>query len=137
MPLPTPDQFLAKLAASPTAAAAFDAATRRESPGKTRREAVEACHKLATATLTANAALKAQVAASKAKVAALEVAKLSQSNLMKTTTPPPTKAPQATITASHTAASFATPAVTMTRSEFDKLTPSDKARFFKTGGKLV
>jgi hypothetical protein len=136
MPLPTPDQFLAKLAASPADAAAFDAATRRESPGKTRREAVEACHKLATATLTANAALKAQVAASKAKVAALEAARKSQptSSFMKTT-PLPTKAP--TITASHTAASFATPAVTMTRSEFEKLTAQDKNRFFKTGGKLV
>jgi hypothetical protein len=51
-------------------------------------------------------------------------------------TPSP-KPPQATITASHTAASFATPAVTMTRSEFEKLTAQDKNRFFKTGGKLV
>jgi hypothetical protein len=136
MTLPSVSEYMAKLAASPTAAAAFDAATRRESPGKTRREAVEACHKLATATLTANAALKAQVAASKAKVAALEAARKSQPKSFMKPTPSP-KPPQATITASHTAASFATPAVTMTRSEFEKLTAQDKNRFFKTGGKLV
>ncbi len=130
MPLPTPDQFLAKLAASPADAAAFD----KFAGAKTRREAVENTLAAVTATITANAALKAQVAASKAKLAAIYAAKLSQSNLMKTTSPP-TKAP--TITASHTAASFATPAFSMTRAEFQKLTPADKLRFSKAGGKLI
>jgi hypothetical protein len=77
MPLPTPEQFLAKLAASPADAAAFD----KFAGGKTRREAVEATLTAVTATITANAASKAKVAASKAKVAALEKAKLTNQRL--------------------------------------------------------
>jgi hypothetical protein len=128
MPLPTPDQFLAKLEASPADAAAFD----KLAGGKTRRQAVEDTLAAVTATITATAALKAQVAASKAKLAALEAAKLSQSNLMKT---PPSLPVKATLQA--TAASFATPVLTMTRAEFNKLTEADKIRFSKAKGKLV
>jgi hypothetical protein len=122
------NQYLAALEANPPIAAEFTAAT----PGKTRREAVQACHTLATNTLAEIEVNKRKLVVAKAKIAALEAARKSQP--MKTT-PLPTKAP--TITASHTAASFATPAVTMTRCEFDQLTAQDKGRFFKIGGKLV
>jgi septal ring factor EnvC (AmiA/AmiB activator) len=43
------------------------------------------------------------------------------------------KTPQATTTA----ASFATAPLIMARAEFEKLSHSDRARFFKTGGKLI
>lgn len=81
MPLPTPDQFLAKLQADPQAAAAFDRATQRESPGKTRREAVEACHRLATSTLAEIEINKRKIAAARAKIAALEVARTTNARL--------------------------------------------------------
>lgn len=81
MPLPSPEQFLAKLEADPAAAAAFDAATRRESPGKTRREAVAACHRLATTTLAALEVNKAKLAAARQKIAALEAARITNSRL--------------------------------------------------------
>lgn len=81
MSLPTPDQFLAKLAADPQAAAAFDAATRRDSPGKTRREAVEACHRLAAATLAEIELNKSKLIAARAKIAALEVARTTNARL--------------------------------------------------------
>ena len=81
MPLPSPDQFLAKLAADPAAAAAFDRATQRDTPGRSRKDAVVATLAAVTATITANAALKAQVAASKAKLAALETAKITNARL--------------------------------------------------------
>ena len=131
MTLPSVTEFMAKLASNPAVAAEFAAAT----PGKSRREAVEACHKLATATLAEIELNKSKLAAAKAKIAALEAARKSQPTSFMKTTSPPTKAP--TITASHTAASFATPAFSMTRAEFQKLTPADKLRFSKAGGKLI
>jgi hypothetical protein len=36
-----------------------------------------------------------------------------------------------------TAAQFAKPEIRMARREWDKLTPTDKSRFFQTGGKLA
>jgi hypothetical protein len=81
MPLPTPDQFLAKLTADPQAAADFDRATQRERPGKTRREAVEACHRLATTTLAEIELNKSKLALARQKVAALEQAKLTNARL--------------------------------------------------------
>lgn len=81
MPLPSPEQFLAKLEADPAAAAAFDAATRRESPGKTRREAVADCHRLATATLAEIELNKRKLAAARQKIAALEAARITNSRL--------------------------------------------------------
>ena len=81
MTLPSPDQFLAKLAAAPAAAAAFDRATQRDTPGKSRKEAVVATLAAVTATITANAALKAQVAAARQKIAALETAKITNARL--------------------------------------------------------
>jgi hypothetical protein len=118
---------MAKLESNPQVAAEFAAAT----PGKSRREAVEACHQLAVATLAEVAANKTKLAAARAKIAALEAAKKSQPTPSMHTTPSPTKAPTVT------AAAFATAPLAMTRSEFSKLSPADKMRFFKTGGKLV
>ncbi len=129
MPLPSPQEFLAKLAASPADAAVFD----KLAGGKTRREAVEATLAAVTATITATAALKAQVAASKAKLAALEAARKSQPASFMKTTPPPVKALQATTSA----AAFAKPQMTMLRSEWQNLSAKDKSRFFAEGGKLV
>ena len=134
MPLPSPQEFLEKLNADPQAAAAFDRATQRDTPGRSRLEAVTDCHKLATATLAEIELNKSKLAAAKAKIAALEAAKLSQFNLMKTPPSLPVKAtPQATVTA----ASFTTPPLIMARAEFQKLSPADRSRFFKTGGKLI
>ena len=138
MTLPSPQEFLAKLAADPQAAAAFDRATQRDTPGRSRLEAVTDCHKLATATLAEIELNKSKLAAAKAKIAALEAAKLSQFNLMKT---PPSltvkTTPQATVTAAVTAAAFAKPQMTMLRSEWQNLSAKDKSRFFAEGGKLV
>ena len=135
MTLPSPQEFLAALAADPQAAAAFDAATRRESPGKSRREAVETCHQLATATLAEIELNKSKLAAAKAKIAALEAARKFQQSSMKTPPSLPTKAtPQA---ATVTAASFATPPLIMARAESQKPSPADKLRFSKAGGKLI
>lgn len=131
MKLPPVSEYMAALANNPQVAAEFAAAT----TGKTRLEAVTACHTLATNTLAAIELNKRKLVIARAKIAALEAAKLSQSNLMKPQSTPP-KAP-ATATASHTAATFATPAFSMTRAEFQKLTPADKLRFSKAGGKLV
>jgi hypothetical protein len=136
MPLPTPQEFLAKLQADPKAAADFDAATQRESPGKSRREAVEACHRLATSTLAAIELNKSKLVIARAKIAALEAARKSQPSSMKTT-PSPVKAPTATATATVTAAAFAKPQTAMLRSEWQNLSAKDKSRFFAEGGKLV
>ena len=81
MKLPSPQEILTKLAADPQAGAAFDAATQRDTPGKTRREAVVATLAALTATITANAALKAQVAAARQKIAALEAARITNARL--------------------------------------------------------
>jgi hypothetical protein len=130
MKLPSVSEYMAKLANNPQVAAEFAAAT----PGRSRLEAVTACHRLATATLAEIELNKSKLAVARAKIAALEAAKLSQSNLMKT---PPSLTVKATPQATATAASFATQPLIMARSEFDKLNPQDKARFFKTGGKLI
>ncbi len=81
MPLPSPDQFLAKLASDPAAAAAFDRATQRDTPGKSRKDAVHACHRLATTTLAEIAANKAKLIAARQKIAALEAARITNSRL--------------------------------------------------------
>jgi hypothetical protein len=62
--------------------------------------------------------------------ARLATAQIQASNSMK---PQPPAAPSAT----HTAASFSAPKITMARAEFDKLNPSDSRRFFAEGGKLI
>ena len=131
--IPTVTQALERLQQNPREAAQFDACT---PPGTTRREAVEATLAAFAAKRAETEAMRAKLIAVRQKIAALEAAKLSQSNLMKTTITPPTKA-TATATASHTAATFATPAFSMTRAEFQKLTPGDKLRFSKAGGKLI
>ena len=77
MKLPSPQQFLEKLNADPAAAAAFDLATQRERPGKSRREAVADCHRLATATLAEIELNKRKLVIARAKIAALEAARKS------------------------------------------------------------
>ena len=77
MKLPSPQEFLAALEADQKAAAAFDAATRRERPGKSRREAVADCHRLATATLAEIELNKRKLVIARAKIAALEAARES------------------------------------------------------------
>jgi hypothetical protein len=121
MPLPTVNDFLAKLEANPREAAEFD----KNSQGRTRRQAVEDTLAAVKATIAENQALKAKLAATKAKQAALEAARKSQS-VMKTS-------PITTVTA----AAFAKPKMTMLRSEWKKLSDSDRSRFFAEGGKLV
>jgi hypothetical protein len=82
MPLPTPEQFLAKLAASPTDAAAFDAATRRERPHcKTRREAVVATLGAIDALQAENVAKLEQLRLARQKIASIESAKAINSRL--------------------------------------------------------
>jgi hypothetical protein len=81
MKLPSPQEFLDKLAASPADAAAFDRATQRERPGKTRREAVAACHALAVATFTEIEANKRKLIAARQKITALEKAKATNQRL--------------------------------------------------------
>jgi hypothetical protein len=126
--LPTPQEFLNRLAANPADAAEFD----RYAQGRTRAQAVEDTLTAVKASLAENAALKAKLAATKAKQAALERAKISQS-IMKNTVTTPTKATTGTITA----AAFAKPQMTMLRSEWQNLSNADKSRFFAEGGKLV
>jgi hypothetical protein len=137
MPLPSPQEFLAKLEADPQAAAAFDRATQRDSPGRSRLEAVQACHTLATNTLREIEVNKAKLVIARQKIAALEAARKSQPASFMKTTPPPTKAPIATATATVTAAAFAKPQTAMLRSEWQNLSAKDKSRFFAEGGKLV
>jgi hypothetical protein len=81
MKLPSPQEFLDKLAASPADAAAFDRATQRERPGKTRRESVAACHALAVATFAEIEANKRKLIAARQKITALEKAKLANQRL--------------------------------------------------------
>ena len=81
MKLPSPQEFLAALEADQKAAAAFDLATQRERPGKSRREAVETCHRLATATLAEIELNKRKLVIARAKIAALESAKLTNARL--------------------------------------------------------
>ncbi len=81
--IPTPDQFLAKLAASPADAAAFDRATQRERPHcRTRHEAIIDTLAAVNATIAETQAIKAKLAASKAKLAALEKAKVTNQRLL-------------------------------------------------------
>jgi hypothetical protein len=128
MKLPPVSEYMAKLASNPQIAAEFAAAT----PGKTRLQAVTACHTLATNTLAAIELNKSKLAAARAKIAALEAARKSQPSSMKTP-PSPVKAPIATATA----ASFATAPLRMLRAEFVKLSAADKSRFLKAKGTLV
>ncbi len=138
MPLPTPEQFLAKLAASPTDAAAFDAATRRERPHcKTRREAVAATLSAVKATLADNAAMKAQLATKRQKITALEAARAINSRLKTSHLMP---APSATSIASEILrlqAEAEAAAKIKTRAQFNELTPQAKSDFFRKGGKLA
>jgi hypothetical protein len=128
MPLPTVNQFLAKLEASPADAAEFD----RYAGGRTRRQAVEATLAAVKATLAENEASKAKLAATKAKQAALEAARKSQS-IMKTPITP-TPAPITTITA----AQFSQPkGAFMNLAEFNKLSHQERNRFIREGGRLT
>ncbi len=68
---------MAKLANNPQVAAEFAAAT----PGKTRLEAVQACHTLATSTLAAIELNKSKLIAARQKIAALETAKITNARL--------------------------------------------------------
>ena len=73
MKLPSVSEYMAKLASNPQVAAEFAAAT----PGRSRLEAVTACHKLATTTLAELAANKRKLVIARAKIAALEAARKS------------------------------------------------------------
>ncbi len=64
---------MAKLASNPQVAAEFAAAT----PGRSRLEAVQACHRLAVATLSEIEINKRKLALARAKIAALEAARKS------------------------------------------------------------
>ena len=77
MKLPSVSEYMAKLASNPQVAAEFAAAT----PGRSRLEAVTACHKLATTTLAELAANKRKLVIARAKIAALEAAKLTNARL--------------------------------------------------------
>jgi hypothetical protein len=77
---------------------------------------------------------KPAIAAQAPAKPAVAIVKPSTITTMQTTKPSPVVKAPATTTA---AESFATPAITMTRAEFQKLSEVDKMRFFKTGGKLV
>jgi hypothetical protein len=140
MPLPTPEEFLARLAASPTDAAAFDEATHRERPHcKTRREAVVATLSAVKATLADNAAMKAKLAASKNKLVALETARATAARL-KTSPQTPMTTPSATSIASEILRLQAEAVVASklkTRAEFDELTPRARNEFIRNGGKLI
>jgi hypothetical protein len=140
MPLPTPEEFLAKLTASPTDAAAFDAATRRERPHcKTRREAVAATLSAVKATLAESAAMKAQLATKRQKIAALESARATAGRL-KTSPQTPMTTPSATSIASEILrlqAEAEAAAKIKTRAQFNELTPQAKSDFFRKGGKLA
>jgi chromosome segregation ATPase len=159
MPLPTVDQFLAKLAANPADAAEFDEHTRRERPHcKTRREAVEATLAAVQATLAENQAAKATLDAKKAKQAALETARVTHARLtaelattrtklstlesarksqpVMKTIPSPTKAPIVKLTSAADYQNSISPP-TMTRSEFHKLTPAQRNLWIREGGRLA
>ncbi len=129
--IPTVTQALERLQQNPREAAQFDACT---PPGTTRREAVEATLAAFAAKRAETEAMRAKLIAVRQKIAALEAAKLSQSNLMKT---PPSLTVKTTPQATATAATFATQPLIMARAEFQKLPPADKLRFSKAGGKLI
>jgi len=73
MKLPSVFEYMAKLASNPQVAAEFAAAT----PGRSRLEAVQACHRLAVATLSEIEINKRKLALARAKIAALEAARKS------------------------------------------------------------
>jgi hypothetical protein len=133
---PTVDQFLTKLQANPATAKAFDAC----SPGLNRREhcqlvlskvenscsTIAASKRLADARIT-HAKLKQDLSAARARLAA---AQIKASNSMK---PQPPAAPSATTTA----AEFSAAKLTILRSEFDKLSPTDARSFLAQNGKIL
>jgi hypothetical protein len=135
MTLPSVTEFMAKLASNPAVAAEFAAATL----GRSRLEAVQACHTLATNTLAEIEVNKRKLVVARAKIAALEAARKSQPTSFMKTPPSPPKVPIAitAATATVTAAAFAKPQMTMLRSEWQNLSAKDKSRFFAEGGKLV
>jgi hypothetical protein len=130
MQLPSTEQFLAKLEANPKEAAEFDAIN----PHTTRRAAVEKLMNAVRAKQAEGVALRAKLAATNARVVALERARATMppAKLTLAPTPAPVAAPTKTVTA----AEFSTPQVTMTRDEHRKLSVTDKARFFREGNKL-
>ena len=135
MPLPTPEEFLAKLTASPTDAAAFD----RCAPGLTRRAHVESVLAVVKATLAESAAMKAQLATKRQKIAALESARATAGRL-KTSPQTPMTTPSATSIASEILrlqAEAEAAAKIKTRAQFNELTPQAKSDFFRKGGKLA
>lgn len=80
--MPSVEQYLAKLEADPAAAAAFDAATRREMPqAASRREAVAATLEAIKAAQNELKATREKLIAAKNRLAALEVAKAKNERL--------------------------------------------------------
>lgn len=167
----TPEQFLAKLAASPADAREFDSCAPR---GMSRREHVEftlaqvknSCANVADSkrlaiARAANSSLKSDLEKAMARIKFMTPESTVRHNLhaapgckkpigpakpfssiKQSTTTPPMKSinntPAAPLTPKLTNASeFATAPLVMTRAEFEKLTPIDKTRFFKSGGKLA
>jgi formate-dependent phosphoribosylglycinamide formyltransferase (GAR transformylase) len=89
---------------------------------------------LETARVT-HARLTAELATTRTKLATLESARKSQP-VMKNTSPTPTKAPIVKLTsAADYQNSIAPP--TMTRSEFQKLTPAQRNQWIREGGRLA
>ena len=133
----TTEQFLTKLAASPEAGREFDSyapagVSRRAHVNLVLSKVENSCSTIAASkkladARAANARLKAEVTAARARLA---TAQIKASNSMK---PPLPAAPSAT----HTAASWSAPKITMARAEFDKLNSADSRRFFAEGGKLI
>ena len=77
MTLPPVSELMAKLASNPQVAAEFAAAT----PGRSRLEAVTACHTLATNTLAEIEVNKRKLVIARQKIAALEAAKITNARL--------------------------------------------------------
>ena len=81
MNLPTITEALARLEANPAGAAEYEAAMRREAPGKSRREAVQATLDAFAAKRRENEAMRAKLSATRQRIAALEKAKGAQATL--------------------------------------------------------
>jgi hypothetical protein len=79
--IPTLTEALSRLEANPAVAAEYDAAMRREAPGKSRREAVQATLDAFAAKRRENEAMRAKLVAARQRIAALERAKAAQATL--------------------------------------------------------
>lgn len=126
-----------RFAANPQIAAEFD-----RTGSQNRREKVIACLDFIAATKNENATLKANLAAKRQKIAALESAKAINSRLktspkplMSTPSMPTAAAIAAEILKAQAAAEAA--AKLKTRAQFSALTPQARSVFLKNGGKLI